>query len=312
MSDPNLLVGVSTGDDAAVYRLGDGVALVQTVDFFTPIVDDPYDYGAIAAANSLSDIYAMGGKPLLALNIVGFPVELPIEVLGQVLRGGADKAREAGVMIVGGHTIDDKEPKYGMAVTGIVRPGRQVANVGAKVGDRLVLTKPLGSGVIATAAKNDGVSPEVLAGAVKVMATLNKAAAEVMVKVGVHACTDVTGFGLIGHLLGMTTGSKVGARLSLAKVPFMDGAWEVVKGGFVPGGTRRNLDATDGRVRWDYRLSPEALILLCDAQTSGGLLMAVSPRKVGRLLAEMAAAGVPAVVIGEIVRDALGIIEVVP
>ncbi len=311
--DPNLLVGISTGDDAAVYRLRDGLALVQTVDFFPPIVDDPYDFGAIAAANALSDVYAMGGRPILALNIVGFPIELPVEMLGQVLLGGAEKAREAGVLIVGGHTIDDKEPKYGMAVTGVIRPGRQVTNVGAKVGDLLVLTKPLGTGVIATAAKNEAVTPEVLEEAVTVMSTLNRKASEVMVSVGVHACTDVTGFGLVGHLLGMTTGSRVGARLHLAQIPFMRGAWQAVEAGFVPGGTAHNMEAADGRVRWHAAVSADAQILLCDAQTSGGLLMAVSPRKVRRLVKELKEAGVPvAAVIGEVTPDSQGIIEVVP
>jgi selenide,water dikinase len=311
--DPHLLVGLSTGDDAAVYRLREDLALVQTVDFFPPIVDDPYAYGAIAAANALSDVYAMGGRPILALNIVGFPVELPVELLGQVLRGGAEKAREAGVLIVGGHTIDDKEPKYGLAVTGVIKPGHQVTNVGAKVGDLLILTKPLGTGVIATAAKNEAAEPGVLEEAIRVMSTLNKKASEVMVSVGVHACTDITGFGLVGHLLGMTTGPKVGARLYLSQVPFIQGAWQAVEAGFVPGGTSRNMEAADGRVRWHAAVSAAARVLLCDAQTSGGLLMAVSPRKSKRLVKELKEAGVPvAAVIGEVTPDSQGTIEVVP
>ena len=312
MEDPNLLVGISTGDDAAVYRLGEDLALVQTVDFFTPIVDDPYDYGTIAVANALSDVYAMGGRPLIALNIVCFPVELPIEILGQVLKGGAEKAREAGVLIVGGHTIDDKEPKYGLAVTGVIKPGQQIANVGAQEGDVLVLTKPLGTGVISTAAKNEGAREEVVARAVQVMNTLNKAASEVMVRVGVHACTDITGFGLIGHLLGMTTGSKVGARLRLSQVPFIEGVRELVGAGYVAGGTNRNLESAEPLVRWAGDISQEDQILLCDAQTSGGLLMAVAQEKAGRLVEELHAAGVAdATVIGEVVANPDGVVEVV-
>ena len=210
--DPNLLVGVDTADDAAVYRLNDETALVQTVDFFPPVVDDAFSFGAIAAANAFSDVYAMGGRPLLALNIVGFPVDLPKEILGRVLQGGATKAEEAGVLVIGGHTVDDAEPKYGMAVTGTVEPGKQITNAGARPGDALVLTKPIGTGVITTAGKREQASADVLDNAVAVMSTLNKAASEAMVEVGVHACVDVTGFGLIGHLLGMLKASNAPRR----------------------------------------------------------------------------------------------------
>ena len=215
--DPNLLVGYASGDDAAVYRLSDKVALVQTVDFFPPIVDDPYAFGAISAANALSDIYATGARPLLGLNIVAFPSSLPAHILGQVLKGGSDKAREAGMLIVGGHTIDDDEPKYGLAVTGLVEPGRQVTNAGAQPGDFLVLTKPIGTGIITTAGKNDLAKDDVLDRAVQSMMTLNHEASHAMTEVGVHACVDVTGYGLIGHLLGMLRASKATARIALGQ-----------------------------------------------------------------------------------------------
>ena len=226
--DPNLLVGISTGDDAAVYRLGEELALVQTLDFFPPIVDDPYWFGAIAAANALSDVYAMGAKPLLALNIVGFPMDMDKAILGQILRGGHDKVHEAGAVIAGGHTIDDAEPKYGLAVTGVVRPGAQVTNSGARPGDALVLTKPIGTGIIATAGKEGRVDQETLDRTIQLMATLNRAASEAMLEVGVNACTDITGFGLLGHLSTMAASSGVSARVSLAAVPVIPGTWELV------------------------------------------------------------------------------------
>ena len=313
LDDPNLLVGISTGDDAAVYRLGEELAIVQTVDFFPPIVDDPYQFGAIAVANALSDVYAMGARPLIALNIVGFPVGLPLDILGQILKGGGDKALEAGVLIAGGHTVDDDEPKYGLAVTGIVKPGHQVTNAGGKAGDRLVLTKPLGTGVITTAAKNEAAEEDTLDRAVQVMTTLNRTASEVMLQVGVNACTDVTGFGLVGHLHGMTAAAGVGARLELSRIPFIEGVWELVKAGHVPGGTRRNMDSMEPWVRWADGISQEAQILLCDAQTSGGLLIAVAEAKTESLVRELRAAGVAeAVAIGELVADPDGAIEVVP
>lgn len=303
MTDANLLVGFTTGDDAAVYRLREDLAIVQTVDFFPPIVDDPYHFGAISAANSISDVYAMGGTPLLALNIVGFPVELPREILGRVLKGAADKAQEAGVVIVGGHTIDDEEPKFGMAVTGIIRPGDQITNAGAQPGDVLILTKPIGTGVITTAGKQGVVDKAVLDRAVAVMGALNHAASDAMVEVGVNACTDVTGFGLVGHLQAMVDASGVGAMLSLGSVPVIHGVWELIRKGIAPGGTHRNLTAAQGRVDWSREISDEAKILLCDAQTSGGLLMAVPPGKSDRLLSEMHRAGVsPAAIVGEVVE----------
>jgi selenide,water dikinase len=301
VTDPNLLVGPATSDDAAVYRLSDDVALIQTVDFFPPIVDEPYAYGEIAVANALSDVYAMGGRPLLGLNIVGFPVELSKDILGQILKGGASKAREAGVLIVGGHTVDDREPKYGLAVTGIVRPGEQITNAGARPGDRIVLTKPIGTGIIATAGKSQRVRPEVLDRAVESMSILNHAASDAMTKVGVNACVDVTGFGLIGHLLGLLQASDACARIALGKIPFFDGVWDLVKQDIVPGGTRRNLKSADRMVAWDPAIDQAGKLLMCDAQTSGGLLMAVSPDKLDRLLNELNAHGVSTMaVVGEV------------
>ena len=305
MSDPNLLVGVNTGDDAAVYRMDDDVALIQTVDFFPPIVDDPYDFGQIAVANALSDVYAMGGKPLMALNIVGFPVGLPKDLLGTILIGGAHKAQEAGVLIVGGHTVDDDEPKYGLSVTGVVRPGCEVTNAGARPGDRLVLTKPLGTGVITTAGKQGVVSTEVLKTAVGVMGALNRAASEAMTSVNAHACVDVTGFGLLGHLRGMTRASGVSAEIRFSDIPFIPGATELAESGVAPGGTHRNLDSVEKDVTWDDRITHVQKILLADAQTSGGLLIAVHQDVVNDLLTALETRGVETrAVIGRVTSSA--------
>ena len=287
-----MLVGLNTGDDAAVYRMDDDTALIQTVDFFPPIVDDPYAFGQIAVANALSDVYAMGGRPLTALNIVGFPVALPKNILGTILIGGADKAREAGVLIVGGHTVDDDEPKYGLSVTGVVRPGSEVTNAGALPGDRLVLTKPLGTGVITTAGKQGVVPEDVLATAVEVMSALNSAASEAMTEVGVHACVDVTGFGLLGHLRGMTRASGVGATISYGAIPFLPGAVELAESGVAPGGTHRNLDSLQKDVAWDDSITDVQKLLLADAQTSGGLLISVAEHSTAALIAALKAHGV--------------------
>ena len=309
--DPNLLVGVDTADDAAVYRLNDETALVQTVDFFPPVVDDAFSFGAIAAANAFSDVYAMGGRPLLALNIVGFPVDLPKEILGRVLRGGATKAEEAGVLVIGGHTVDDAEPKYGMAVTGTVEPGKQITNAGARPGDALVLTKLIGTGVITTAGKREQASADVLDNAVAIMSTLNKAASEAMVEVGVHACVDVTGFGLIGHLLGMLKASDVSAEVSFSDVPLLDGAERLAADGVVPGGTQRNRKAAETSVEWAPELQEHEKLLLCDAQTSGGLLIAVSENSKEALLAELERRGVSsAAVVGRITDGTSGTVRV--
>lgn len=299
--DPNLLVGPGTADDAAVYRMSDGMALVQTVDFFPPVVDDAFAFGEIAAANALSDVYAMGGRPLLALNVVGFPVDLPKEILGRVLQGGASKAREAGVIVVGGHTVDDAEPKYGMAVTGVVEPGKQITNAGARPGDALILTKPIGSGIITTAGKRQQVDALVLDNAISVMSGLNRAASEAMMEVGVHACVDVTGFGLVGHLLGMLRASDASAEISFADVPLLDGVVQLVDAGIFPGGTERNLRAAEAAVEWSEGIRENDKLLVCDAQTSGGLLMAVPENLAGALLASLERRGVTAAaVVGRI------------
>ena len=313
VSDPNLLVGTATGDDAGVYRLGDDTALVLTVDFFPPIVDDPFSFGAIAVANSLSDIYAMGGRPLLGLNIVGFPVELPKDILGEILAGGSAKAREAGCLIIGGHTVDDREPKYGLAAVGLVEPGKEITNVGARPGDSLVLTKPLGTGIITTAGKQGVVKPEVLDGAVAAMSTLNRAASEAMIEVGVNSCTDITGFGLIGHLAGMMQGSNAGARLRLSEIPVLPGAWDLLDEGIAPGGTHRNLNGVGQRARWHPDVTEAQRLLLCDAQTSGGLLISVPEGRTGLLLRELESRGVEgSSVIGRVVAEDQGGIEVLP
>lgn len=304
-----MLVGTDTADDAGVYRLSDSLALVQTVDFFTPLVDDPYSYGLISAANSLSDVYAMGGRPISALNIAGFPVnKLPLDVLAQILRGGADKAHEAGVPIIGGHTVDDPEPKYGLSVLGIVDPTKMVTNAGAQPGDKLVLTKRLGVGIITTAIKVDRAPADLIDRVVRSMATLNKAASEAMLAVGVHACTDITGFGLLGHLYEMVAASGVRARVSMAAVPVFEEAYEYVDEAIVPGGTYANQAYLDKFVAYDPGLSNDQQLILCDAQTSGGLLIAVAPDRLQQLLDELASRGVkPASVIGEIIADKVGI-----
>lgn len=306
-------MGISTRDDAAVYRLRDDLAIVQTVDIFPPIVDDPWHFGAIAAANAFSDVYAMGGKPLLAMNIMCFPIDLPMDILGEILKGGAAKAAEAGVLIVGGHTLDDKEPKYGMAVTGTVMPGEQVGNDTARAGDLLLLTKPLGTGIITTAGKQGVVDKAVLERAIQAMSALNRDASEAMTEVGVNACTDVTGFGLLGHLKSMAEASGVTARVRASAVPLIDGTWELVDSGVAPGGTHRNLSSVDAAAAWDESLSDEMKLVLCDAQTSGGLLMSVPPAKLSELTAALNRRGVEeSAVIGEIAEGGTHAIEVLP
>jgi selenide,water dikinase len=302
LSDPNVLVGSATADDAAVYRLSDDTALVLTTDFFTPIVDDPYDFGAVAAANALSDVYAMGGRPLTALNLVGFPDDtLEPEVLGQILRGGAEKAREAGIDLVGGHTIKTDEPIYGLAVTGVVHPDRVVSNAGAKPGDVLVLSKPLGVGIITTAAKQDRDPHEAIREAIRLMTTLNAGACEAMCEVGVHAATDITGFGLLGHLRNMLAASGVAATVALGAVPVIESAWEYVRDGIAPGGTHANKRFLDAWVTYDDGVDKPAQLVLCDAQTSGGLLMAVAEDRAERLVEALTARGtLAAAVVGRV------------
>ena len=303
--NPNVLVGFNLADDAGVYKIKDDLALVQTVDFFPPVVDDPYDFGAIAAANALSDIYAMGGKPLSALNIVGYPPQsLSLSVLDEILRGGADKAQEADVAIIGGHTIKTKEPIYGMAVTGTIHPDKIITNAKAKIGDSLVLTKPLGIGIITTAIKKDQAEEKWVAEAVKIMTFLNKFASEAMLSVGINACTDITGYGLLGHLYELVHASKVGAKIFLSKVPVIDCAWELAKQKVVPGGTLANLKFIEDKVDWEGEITEEAKLILSDAQTSGGLLISVPKEKEKKLLDRLISKGVPnPVVIGEIIED---------
>jgi selenide,water dikinase len=284
--DTDLLVGFDTADDAAVYRLRDDLAIVVTTDFFTPIVDDPYDWGRIAATNALSDVYAMGGAPLLALNLVAWPREdLPFELLARVLDGGAEVVRSAGALVGGGHSIDDAEPKYGLAVVGTVDPAHVLTNAGAQPGDVLVLTKPIGLGVISTALKR-GVAPaELLDEAVRVMTRLNDAARDAAFELGdsVHAATDVTGFGLVGHLREMLVASGIGAEIDSAAVPVIDGVRDLLAVGMVAGGTQRNHAFVDDTIDWGGLPEPEQL-LLADAQTSGGLLISVASDRAGALV----------------------------
>ncbi len=305
-TDPRLLVGSDTVDDAAVYRLSDELALVQTIDFFTPIVDDPYDFGRIAAANALSDVYAMGATPLLALNVVAFPLErLGAQVLGEILRGGHDVVSMAGAVVAGGHSIDDPEPKYGLAVTGVVHPNEALTNAGAAPGDVLLLTKPLGVGAITTARKR-GVThdADLLDRAVEVMAALNAPAARAAREAGAHAVTDVTGFGLVGHLHNLCRASGVAAVIDADRVPAIDGVLDLLHDSAeqaVSGGSRRNREHAEAFTRFAVGVAAARERLVCDATTSGGLLIAVPERH---------AAGVPGTVVGRVVAGEPGTILV--
>jgi selenide,water dikinase len=306
--DDSVVVGFVGADDAAAVRLDDGKILVQSVDFFTPIVDDPYQFGQIAAANALSDIYAMGGKPLFALNIVGFPInDLPKSVLTEILQGGADKAAEAGIPIVGGHSIDDKEPKYGMVVTGEVEEKNLWKNSTAQSGDVLILTKPLGTGIIATATKKGTASEESIKVASESMARLNKKAADILDGLNVHAVTDVTGFGLLGHLKEMCEASRVSANLDFGKLHFFPGVRNLAESGIVPGGTKRNLDYVNAVVSFSEALSEVDKLMIADAQTSGGLLIALPADDGEKFLKSF---GEPAKIIGDIIEPNEFIISV--
>ncbi len=285
-SDAALLVGLESPDDAAVYQVAPDLAVVQTVDFFTPVVDDPYAWGRIAAANSLSDIYAMGARPVTALNLVGWPRSLDFALLGRVLEGAGDTCAEADVSIVGGHSVDDPEPKFGLSVTGLVDPQRVVRKTGGRAGQRLILTKPLGMGIISSAIKEGAAQPETVRRATEVMSSLNRVAAEAMVAAGATAATDVTGFGLIGHLLQMLDGS-ISARLSFSSIPVVEGALELSRSGIFPGGSRRNRDA-QARYVDAARLDDAEAALLFDAQTSGGLLIAIDEASAPDLLRAVA------------------------
>lgn len=301
----NLIVGIDTSDDAGVYKLSDDTALVQTLDYFTPIVDDPYMFGAIAATNALSDVYAMGGKPLTVMNIVGFPIsKLDKQILADILRGGADKVREAGAVVIGGHSIDDTDPKFGCSVTGIVHPDKVWTNAGAKPGDKLILTKPIGVGIITTAIKRGKASEDAVRLATETMAALNKTAAETAMEYDVHACTDVTGFGLIGHALEMARGGNVGVVLESGRVPILPETCDYVCEKIFPGGTVRNMEWVADDVTYLEGVDETAKIILCDAVTAGGLLLSVPAEQADELVAKMRERGVAsASVVGEIVAD---------
>ena len=295
-------------DDAGVYKLSDELAIIQTIDFFTPIVDDPYDFGQIAAANALSDVYAMGGKPLTAMNVVCFPTKLlDISVLKDILKGGIDKMSEAGVTLVGGHSIDDAELKYGLSVTGTMHPKRLVTNSGAKAGDKLILTKPLGTGIINTAIKAGTVNEETIAKVTKCMASLNKKASELMQEVGVHACTDITGFGLLGHTCQLAQHSQVGIKIHLDSVPFFTEAEEFGKGGFCPGGLHRNREFYSEMVDFSNQVPDYMKDILFDPQTSGGLLISLAPEAAELLMDKLQKAGIQnTAIIGDVVSELVG------
>ncbi len=299
-------------DDAGVYKLTDELAIIQTIDFFTPIVDDPYAFGQIAVANALSDVYAMGGKPITAMNVVCFPTKsLDISVLADILRGGVDKMGEAGVTLVGGHSIDDTELKYGLSVIGTVHPKQLVTNSGAKAGDKLILTKPLGTGIISTALKAGVVNEELVEKVTKCMTTLNNKASELMQEIGVHACTDITGFGLLGHAIQLAENSQVGIELHLASIPYFPEVMDFSQRGLCPGGLYRNKDYYSNRVKFTNETLEYVQNILFDAQTSGGLLISVDPKKAELLLNRLREVGVgDAAIIGEAVSESRGVVIV--
>jgi selenide,water dikinase len=310
--DPNLLVGLDVPDDAGVYKLTNDIALVQTVDYFTPVVDDPRMFGQIAAANALSDVYAMGGKPLTVLNIVGFPItKLDPSILADILKGAGEKVQEAGALIVGGHSIDDQEPKFGMAVTGIVHPEKVWTNHGAKPGDVLILTKPIGIGIMTTAIKRDMLNEQEIDLVTHTMAELNRKSAEVLMNYTIHACTDITGFGLLGHAKEMAAGSGVGMTLDKEKVPVLPRSYELAEQGIVPGGTIANhkwlLDCVDYG-----NLTQHEQYLLCDAVTSGGLFVSIPEAEAENCLKDLKDKGVEyASIIGKVTSEDPGCIKVV-
>jgi selenide,water dikinase len=311
LQDRNVLVGLDTPDDAGVYRLTDDLAIVQTVDFFTPIVDDPYSFGQIAAANALSDVYAMGGRPITVLNIVGFPIgKLPGQILAEILRGGMDKVTEAGAVTLGGHSIDDPEPKFGMAVTGLIHPKQIAAKSGARPGDSLVLTKPIGVGVISTATKKGLTAEHEEAEAIRVMTTLNNVAAHLH-ELDIRGMTDITGFGLLGHTSELARQSKVGIRIRSRDVPVLDAAWKYGREGTWPGGTRKNHAWLADKVAFAAGIDELTQLMLCDAMTSGGLLIACPEARVRDLIAILTEHHTPvAAVIGECTAADAGIVKV--
>ncbi|MBB6452431.1 selenide,water dikinase [Salirhabdus euzebyi] len=310
--NPNLLVGLDTSDDAGVYKINDEVALVQTLDYFTPIVDDPYMFGQIAAANALSDVYAMGGKPITVMNIVGFPIStLDKGILAQILAGSSDKVRESGAVLVGGHSIDDQEPKFGLSVTGTIHPEKIRANAGAKPGDRLIITKPIGVGILTTAIKRDLLDEQDLENVMQVMATLNKDAAEAMESYNVNACTDITGFGLLGHTCEIAEGSNAGITIYSKKVPVLPKTKEFAEQGVVPGGSKKNHKWLEGKIDYASHVSEIDQLILCDAVTSGGLLISVPEAEAEALLEDLKARNVESAIIGEVTNENAGRINVI-
>lgn len=297
---PQVLVGLDGPDDAAVYQLNDEQAVVSTIDFFPPVVDDPYTFGSIAAANAMSDVYAMGGEVLFALNLAAFPDDLDRAILSEILRGGAEKVREAGAIIIGGHTVSDKEPKYGLAVTGVVHPAHILTKGGAQPGDRLVLTKPLGVGLITTALKQQAADPAHVDAAVKSMSTLNRHASHLAQCFQAHACTDITGFGLLGHALEMTGASQVMFRLRFDELPLLPGAMRYAEQEIFPGGLSRNRDFVLPHVRFADRITAAQRAILFDPETSGGLLIALDPDQVRSYIAQAKEDGINARIIGEV------------
>lgn len=311
-TSPNLLIGLDVSDDAAVYQLTSDTALVQTVDFFPPIVDDPYTFGAIAATNALSDVYAMGGRPIMALAVAGFPEDLDPAIITAIMQGGADKVAEAGAVLAGGHTVVDREPKYGLAVTGLVHPDRVTPKANARPGDRLLLTKPIGTGLITTAAKRGQCEPAHLEAAIAGMLQLNRRAAELAQAVTVHSATDITGFGLIGHAAEIARNSGVGLRLSAGSLPLLPGALAYAEAGIAPGGLDRNRQfvEADGYTWYDPAVGEPHRLLLSDPQTSGGLLLVLPPEAAAELQRIYAAAGQPCWAIGAVVAGAGVAVEV--
>ena len=308
IDDPNLLVGLERADDAGVYKLSDELAIIQTIDFITPIVDDPYTFGQIAAANALSDVYAMGGRPLTAMNVVCFPIKSQdISTLGEILRGGWDKMQEAGVTLVGGHSVEDDELKYGLSVSGVVHPSKIITKDGAKVGDKLLLTKPLGTGLVSTALKGGIAEKKAMDRAAGVMATLNKTASELMLESGVHACTDITGFGLLGHASGMIEDGPLGMEIRLSSIPLLPEAMEFAQMGLVPAGTQRNREFRSNMIEMANEISDDIMNILFDPQTSGGLLIAIAAENAEGLLQELHRHGVAdAAIVGEILAEPKG------
>jgi selenium donor protein len=303
-NDPNVVAGFDHSEDAAVYKISGDTSVVQTIDFFTPIVDDPFDYGAITAANSLSDIYSMGARPIFALSIAAFPSNrLPMTVMHDIMKGINAKAAEAGISILGGHTIDDNEPKFGLAVTGLIKTAETVRNSGSKVGDQLILTKPIGTGIYSTALKLGLLSHDEEGELVRLMSELNRTASEEMMRIGVNACTDVTGFGLVGHLHEMTESADLSAEINFNLLPLLPGLARLVRGGAVPGGSNSNFESSIDFAVYDKELTKTERIICCDAQTSGGLLIAVDKEKASRLISRLKELGLKhAALIGRMVN----------